>query len=159
MDSQQFLHYLNTLEDIYVYIAWLRDFKGSIEVYTRTLTLSIYWLREAARNKVVFLMTGPLRPNPPPLELNGRWNVGTLEKRFKKKLFFPLWPGPLAPPPGPAIKRRTFFAASLICPHNVLKSFAVQVDFQSKFAHFLKIHLSVLKSRSLKVNMINCINI
>ena len=31
------------------------------------------------------LMAGPLRPNPHPLELNGRWNVG---KRFQKSSFF-----------------------------------------------------------------------
>ena len=46
---------------------------------------------EAAK-KVLLLMAGPLRPkNPlpsPPLDLNGCWNVGTLEKRFQKKLFF-----------------------------------------------------------------------
>ena len=29
------------------------------------------------QKKVLLLMAGPLRPNPPPLELNGRWNVGT----------------------------------------------------------------------------------
>ena len=40
--------------------------------------------------KVFLLMAGPLRPNPAPLELNGRWNVGKLEKKVPKKvLFFP----------------------------------------------------------------------
>ena len=34
------------------------------------------------------LMAGPLRPNPhTPLELNGRWNVGTLKKVPKKVIF------------------------------------------------------------------------
>ena len=46
-------------------------------------------LREAAK-KVIFLMAGPLRPNPPhPLELNGRWNFGTFEKKVPKEFFFP----------------------------------------------------------------------
>ena len=40
-------------------------------------------------------MTGPLRPNPPPpLKLNGRWNIGTLEKKvlnfFSLKMDRPL---------------------------------------------------------------------
>ena len=36
-------------------------------------------IREDAK-KALFLMARPLRPNPPPpLELNGRWNVGMLE--------------------------------------------------------------------------------
>ena len=49
-------------------------------------------VREAAK-KVLLLMAGPLRPNPPPLELNGRWKFGTLKKNYQKKFFFPLWPG------------------------------------------------------------------
>ena len=62
--------------------------------------------------KVLLLMAGPLRPNPI-LELNGRWNVGTSEKRLKKKLFFPQWPcRPFTPPP------LIFFVASL--SHNKL---------------------------------------
>ena len=56
-------------------------------------------------------MARPLRPNPPPsppIDPNGRWNVGTLKKKGSKKRSSP-------PPPlkGPAIKRRIFFAASL----------------------------------------------
>ena len=47
------------------------------------------WVREVVK-KNILLMALPLRLNPPPpLELNGRWNVGTLEKRFQKKLVFP----------------------------------------------------------------------
>ena len=42
-------------------------------------------IREVAK-KVLLLMAGPLRPNPPPLEPLGRWNVGTLEKKVKKKV-------------------------------------------------------------------------
>ena len=45
----------------------------------------------------------------PPLELNCRWNVETLEKKVKKNYFFL---NGLAPHPslnGTAIKRRTFF--------------------------------------------------
>ena len=35
-------------------------------------------------------MARPLRPNPPPpLELNGRWKNGKLDKKIKKKLFYP----------------------------------------------------------------------
>ena len=34
-----------------------------------------------SRKKGLLLMAGPLRPNPPPLGLNGRWNVGSLEKK------------------------------------------------------------------------------
>ena len=61
----------------------------------------------------LLLMARPLRP---PLELNGRLNVGTLgKKRFQKSDFFLIGPALYPPPPldGPAIKRRTFFAASL----------------------------------------------
>ena len=63
-------------------------------------------------------MARPLRPNlPPPLELNGRWNVGTLKKKVTKKVFFFLNGPALYQPPSPlncpAIKRRTF-TASLI---------------------------------------------
>ena len=43
-------------------------------------------IREATK-KVLLLMAGLLRPNPPPLELNGRWNVR--KKKVPKKLFFP----------------------------------------------------------------------
>ena len=40
-------------------------------------------------------MAGPLRPNPPhPLELNGRWKVGMLEKSS----FFLKGPAPNPPP-------------------------------------------------------------
>ena len=35
--------------------------------------LIVLTLREAAK-KVIFLMAGPLKPNPPPPELNGRRN-------------------------------------------------------------------------------------
>ena len=48
--------------------------------------------------------------------INGCWNVGTLEKKVPNKVLFSLMARPLTPPPplnGPAIKRRTFFAASL----------------------------------------------
>ena len=46
-------------------------------------------IREAAK-KVLLLMARPLRPNPPPpIELNGRWNVGTLEKKAPKKVLSP----------------------------------------------------------------------
>ena len=60
------------------------------------------------QKKVLLLMAGPLiRPNPPPpLKLNGRWNVG------KKSYFFLNGPALYPSPPtlnGPAIKRRTFF--------------------------------------------------
>ena len=54
------------------------------------------------KKKVLLLMTGPLRPKPPPpsslmaVEILECW-----KKRFKKGF-----------PNGPAIKRRTFFAAS-----------------------------------------------
>ena len=45
-------------------------------------------------------MAGPLRPNPPPpLEPNGRWNVGTLEKKGLKKVLFSLMSRPFTPPP------------------------------------------------------------
>ena len=35
-------------------------------------------------------MAGSLRPNPPSLELNGRWNVRTLGKKVPKKIIFSL---------------------------------------------------------------------
>ena len=45
-------------------------------------------------------MAGPLMPNPhppqpPPIELNGRWNVGTLGKKSSKKRYFSLMARPL----------------------------------------------------------------
>ena len=43
------------------------------------------FIREAVK-KVLVLMAGPLRPNPPP---SSRLNVGTLEKKVPKKFFFP----------------------------------------------------------------------
>ena len=71
--------------------------------------------REAVK-KILLLMAGPLRPTP--LELNGRWNVGTLEKKVKKSYFFPNGPpSPSVTPPslnGPSIKRRTFFCSFLL---------------------------------------------
>ena len=59
------------------------------------------------QKKVLLLMTGPLRPNHPfPFEHNGRWNVGTLEKKgFIKNSFFLN---------GPAIKRRFFLRLPLV---------------------------------------------
>ena len=55
-------------------------------------------------------MAGPLRPNPnPPLELNGRWNFGTLEKKVLKQIFLN---GPALYPP-PPLNGPSFFAASL----------------------------------------------
>ena len=50
-----------------------------------------YVQREAAK-KVILLLAGPLRPNPPPWALE-RWNVE--KKRFQKKLFFSLMARPL----------------------------------------------------------------
>ena len=56
-------------------------------------------LRVAAK-KVLPLMARPLRLNPPPpLELNGRWNVGTQEKKVPKKVIFSLLARPFTPPP------------------------------------------------------------
>ena len=55
-------------------------------------------------------MARPLRPNPPPLELDGRWNVIVGKKKVPKKFFFFIYGPALQPPPplnGPAIKRRT----------------------------------------------------
>ena len=50
--------------------------------------------------KVLLLIAGPLRLNtPPPLELNGRWNVGTFEKKKVKKSYFFLNGRPFPPPP------------------------------------------------------------
>ena len=58
-------------------------------------------VREAAK-KVLTLMGGPLRPNPPPsLELNGRRTFETLEKGPKKSSFFLKGPA-LYPPPTPS---------------------------------------------------------
>ena len=45
-------------------------------------------------------MVRPLRPNPLPLELNGRWNYGMLEKKVPRKvLFFLNGPALYQPPP------------------------------------------------------------
>ena len=56
-------------------------------------------VREAAK-KVLLLLAGPLRTNPPPpSELNGRWNFGTLEKKVPKKVLFPLMARQHYPPP------------------------------------------------------------
>ena len=46
-----------------------------------------FFVREASNKKSSLKMAGPLRP---PLELNGRWNVRTLEKKVKKKVIFSL---------------------------------------------------------------------
>ena len=55
-----------------------------------TVLIQIFPLGKPQK-KVLLLMAGPLRQTPPPrplLELNGRWYVGTLEKRFQKRFFF-----------------------------------------------------------------------
>ena len=56
------------------------------------------WFREAQK-KVLLLMARPLRPNPPPLELDGRWNVIVGKKKVPKKFFLfmarPFNPHPL----------------------------------------------------------------
>ena len=65
-------------------------------MYINQNWISLY-LREATK-KVLLLMTGPLRPNSPsPLELNCRWNVGTLGKKGYQKKF--LYGHALYPPP------------------------------------------------------------
>ena len=44
------------------------------------------WTHREDAKKIIFLMAWPLRPNPPPpLELNGRWNV---EKKGSQKSYF-----------------------------------------------------------------------
>ena len=50
------------------------------------------------QKKILLLIAGPLRPNPPPPSLNGRWNVGTLKKSLKK-IIFSLMARPFTPPP------------------------------------------------------------
>ena len=77
----------------------------------------LYSIREASK-KVFFLMAGPLRPNPPPPhELNGRWNFGTLEKKGSKKSYFFLNGPALYNPPllfmARPLREEFFFAASL----------------------------------------------
>ena len=55
-------------------------------------TLMLLMLREAAK-KVLFLMAGPLRPNPPPPPPSSLMAVGTLErwkKEVPKKVIFSL---------------------------------------------------------------------
>ena len=67
-------------------------------------------IREAKKN-VLFLMAGPLRPNPPPPLHIAQWplfcNAG--KKGFKKKVIFFLMARPFTPTPlnGPAINGRT----------------------------------------------------
>ena len=68
-------------------------------------------VRKAAKKKVLLLMAGPLRPNPP----SSLMAVGMLErwkKRFQKQLFLN---GQALPPPPllMAIKRRTFLRLPL----------------------------------------------
>ena len=61
-------------------------------------------------------MTGPLRPYTPPLELNGRCNFGTLEKKVPKKVIYSLMARPLPLPPflmARPLREELFFAASL----------------------------------------------
>ena len=72
-----------------------------------TLVTSIKLIREAAK-KVLLLMAGPLRPPPPASSLE-RWNV---EKKGAKISYVFLH--------GPAIKRRTFFSASLSQARNII---------------------------------------
>ena len=76
-------------------------------------------------------MAGPLTPNPPPLELNGFGTLERWKKRFQKVFFF-LMAEPLTPSPplnGLAIKRRTFFAASLReDTENIKKNFRINFD-------------------------------
>ena len=64
-------------------------------------------LGEAAK-KGLLLMAGPLSPNPPPLELNGRWNVFFFKVIFSL-IARPFTPHPLARP----LRGELFFAASL----------------------------------------------
>ena len=76
-------------------------------------------------------------PNPPPpLELNGRWNVR--KKRFPKNIFFlddpALYPPPLPPLHGPAIERRTFF---LRLPLWKRKTFHPSTPSKLSFRYFL----------------------
>ena len=67
-----------------------------------------------------------------PLEqLNGCWNVGTLEKKVKKKSIFSLMARPFTPTPplnGPAIKRRIFLPASLTTFNEILNTYNVCLD-------------------------------
>ena len=95
-------------------------FNGQFSLYQR--------LRKAAK-KVLLLMAGPLRPNPPlppPLELNGRWNFGTLEKKGSKKSYFFLnGPALYAPGPPPLLMARPlreelFFILRLPLQHSKL---------------------------------------
>ena len=94
------------------------------------------FVREAAKiKKNLLLMTGSLRPNPPPpssvmaAETLERW-----KKKVPKKVIFSLMARPFTPPPlnGPAIQRRTFFAASLM--ENF---FLDKIQVFIKILHFL----------------------
>ena len=75
-------------------------------------------------------MAGPLRPNPPPLEPNGRWNDGTLEKKGSKKSHFFLNGPALYPPPllmARPLREELFFSASLTYSYNIVNCFTLSI--------------------------------
>ena len=56
---------------------------------------------EAAKKILLLMVSGQaIKAYPPPFELSGRWNVGTLEKRSLKSSFFLNGPA-FYPSPGP----------------------------------------------------------
>ena len=74
----------------------------SCEIFCRVLMVN----KGSRKKTVLLLMARPLRPNlPPPLELNGRWNVGTLKNKGYKKAFFSLMARPFTNPPPLLIAR------------------------------------------------------
>ena len=109
-----------------------------------TLVTSIKLIREAAK-KVLLLMAGPLRPPPPASSLE-RWNV---EKKGAKISYVFLHGPVLYPPPlplnGPAIKRRTFFSASLSQVSNIIDEV-----FRSFLIPFHKVFFSNVMSFSFR---------
>ena len=77
------------------------------------MVVNTFILNIQSRKINLLLMARPLRP---PLELNGRLNVGTLGKKGSKKVIFSLMARPYTPSPllmAPLLREELFFAASL----------------------------------------------
>ena len=73
------------------------------------MVVNTFILNIQSRKINLLLMARPLRP---PLELNGRLNVGTLGKKGSKKVIFSLLARPYTPPPllmAPLLREELFF--------------------------------------------------
>ena len=85
-------HYLQQQQKILE--TYIFDRRKGIKIYPRTIAKThvpkaTNFCKES-RKKILLLMAGTLRPNPPPpFELNGVKVLERWKKKFQKKFFFP----------------------------------------------------------------------